>query len=111
MLCPTCGNQLADDAKFCPKCGTRIEPSQPQPEQPSLIPQQEELPPESNIARPAPAPQPAAQQPASQHPQPAQQQTYQPQPAPAQQQTYQPQQQAPAPKKGTSSASCRSSAR
>ncbi len=36
MFCPNCGNQVADGAKFCPKCGATIAtPEQPQqPQQP-----------------------------------------------------------------------------
>ena len=27
MKCPTCGNvRLTDDARFCPQCGTRLNP-------------------------------------------------------------------------------------
>jgi hypothetical protein len=32
IYCESCGNQLADTAKFCPECGTRVQP-RPAPEQ------------------------------------------------------------------------------
>lgn len=41
MFCGQCGTQVADDAKFCPACGARIEsqvqpPASPSPEQEAM---------------------------------------------------------------------------
>ncbi|HOP09913.1 MAG TPA: zinc ribbon domain-containing protein [Oscillospiraceae bacterium] len=60
MFCNNCGQQIPDNAAFCPKCGHSISPS-----------------PAKTAPTPDPAPAPVYQQPAP---------TYQPQPAPVYQQ-------------------------
>ncbi|MBR2612760.1 MAG: zinc-ribbon domain-containing protein [Clostridia bacterium] len=34
MLCKYCGNELADDARFCSRCGKIVDVTEPLPEQP-----------------------------------------------------------------------------
>lgn len=61
MFCPVCGKQISDHAKFCPFCGTTMQPSQEAPQ-------------------PNPYSQPTYQEPYSQAPQAPQQPMYYQQP-------------------------------
>lgn len=51
MFCPNCGKEIADGAKFCGSCGTKIEPA-PKQEQPKAEPLK------AQPVQPTPPPQP-----------------------------------------------------
>ncbi len=38
MICPNCGNQCVDHAKFCARCGTKLTPARPVAAQPGIRP-------------------------------------------------------------------------
>ena len=60
MYCPNCGNQLADGAKFCPKCGKPVGQAPQTPQAPAAQhPAPAPAPNPAPVYAPAPAPVPA----------------------------------------------------
>ena len=55
MFCRSCGNQLADNAKFCNRCGAKVAPKPETATPPPVIPDSVPVPP------PAPAPAPISE--------------------------------------------------
>ena len=56
MLCPKCGKEIPDDARFCIFCGTEVKAEQP--EKPAEAPPEPPVPSEPPVAPPPPPPPP-----------------------------------------------------